>query len=128
MARVTQAEVSEIIDTSVVDFQPYILAADTYVTEALADFIDNAALLKEITRWLSAHMIAVATNNTSTMVEHQTGETRARWADLSMGKYLELTRYGQTAIALDPTGILRRAGQGTKITFSAVITNEDFTP
>src|SRR3990167_11412597 len=57
MARVTSIEVKEIISTDIADLTAYITAANLLVTEVLGGLLSDA-LLKEIERWLSAHLIA----------------------------------------------------------------------
>ena len=56
--RVSDSEVKEIIDTTVTT-TPFIDAANLIVTSKLADQELGDALLKEIERWLSAHLVAI---------------------------------------------------------------------
>lgn len=59
--RVTNAEVLEIMDTSLTDVKPFILAANVVVnriSQNCASGLDERTL-KEVERWYAAHLISV---------------------------------------------------------------------
>jgi hypothetical protein len=116
--RVTTDEVKEIIDTDLTDprITAFITGASTVIDTNLADQNLDAAVLKEIERWLSAHYIALAFERQA--IHEKAGPAEQRFADV-FGMYLEDTTYGQTASSLDPTGILAGLGK-KKIQFKAV--------
>lgn len=101
MARVTDAEVKEILDTDI-DTTPFITTATLVVTEDLADEDYSSARLKEIELYLAAHY--------ATLLEPQLQATRLGDASDTYqgqtGKYLEATKYGQQVQLLDTSGIL----------------------
>jgi hypothetical protein len=104
--RVTATEVKAIMDEvtladAVID--SYISGANTIVTDNLGSTTLSVAMLKEIERWLAAHLVAITRERTAkkegaggASIEY-TGE----W-----GSGFDSTSYGQTAIALDSTGTL----------------------
>lgn len=112
--RVTASEVKEIMDTTLSDVivGAYITSANTLVNSVLGTGATD--LLKEIERWLTAHMIAVTR-------ERQAQKEGAGGAYIEYtGKYgqdLSSTSYGQMAMALDTTGALAGlAGKSASIT------------
>lgn len=104
MPRVTGAEVKEIIDTSLTDAQvaPFIAAASAMVDQYLGDAGLSDALLKEIERWLSAHLVAVRDPRAQSK---GVGDLRIQYRGRT-GLGLDATLYGQQVKALDPTGAL----------------------
>lgn len=106
--RVKQSEVKAIIDTSVVDILPFIAIADALVTDKLTGQGLSTALLKEITRWLAAHYLAIRDPRA---VTEKTGDASARYFLGQEGKGLDATPYGQQVKTIDPTGILASLGK-----------------
>lgn len=103
MARVTTAEVREIIDTELTNLTPFIMAADQLVDQvAAADSSLAAAHLKEISRWLSAHFAAMRDPQAAKSTVGPTSFTY----EGKTGTGLEFTRYGQQALLLDTSGTL----------------------
>jgi hypothetical protein len=104
--RVTDSDVTTLLPTSAVGPTPFILAANQIVDDIAAKpGAPDALRLKEIERWLAAHMLA----------SHQDAAqvTQARDGNASMtrmgqfGSGLDSTPFGQTAKQLDPTGHLK---------------------
>ena len=118
MARVTQAEVEVLLPTDITDISAYITAANLLVTDLLDGKGLTDARLKEIERWLSAHFLAMREEGGG-IEKHKIGDTEAEWATL--GKSLEMTRFGAQAIVLDTTGILSKLG-GKVARFTTVTT------
>lgn len=104
MARVTTAEVKEIIDVdpSLTDLSPFITVANLLVDRYIYPEGVAESLLKEIERWLSAHFVAVRDRQP---VSQSVAGVSADFG-LSLGKGLTATIYGQQARILDPTGKL----------------------
>jgi len=118
MARVTAAEVLGIMDsdcdvsTTVID--TFIIAAEEVVTQLYTNVTITTTLLKEIERYLVAHMIAstlyrmAKEEKVSDAQIKYTGE----WKD-----GLSSTPYGQLLLLLDTTGTIGKAGKkGATIT------------
>ncbi len=111
MARVTEAEVLKIWNDS--DPLPtgsmgvFILGANLIVTNNLGSSTLSTATLKEIERWLSAHMASARTRQEDSIKISSAG---AKFT----GKYgmgLKNTQYGQMVEVLDSTGILVALGR-----------------
>lgn len=104
MARVTEAEVLEIIDTKLVagEIDPFINTANLMVTNYISGEGLGDETLKEIEKYLSAHYLScrdqrVKSEKLDTVSYNYTG---------SFGEGLKSTQYGQTAIMLDTSGTL----------------------
>jgi predicted double-glycine peptidase len=110
MARVTAAEVKEIINSSLTELQvvPYITSANVYVTDRLGASTLSAATLKEIERWFTAHMIAITRERVAKSEE--AGGARIEYIG-QFGEGLKSTPYGQMCISLDTTGLLAQEGK-----------------
>jgi len=111
MSRVTTEEVKEIIDTDlgnpVIDV--FITGANQIVTSKLTDSGMSSAKLKEIERWLSAHMIANTKNRMT--VKEKLGEASVEYIVGKYGSGLSSTPYGQTVLLLDTSGLLGASGK-----------------
>ena len=111
MPRVTDAQVKEIIDVAAsTDLSPFIDAADGLVdrTVALGTPSLSAAELVSVTLFLSAHFLSVYEKEAN-LTELTTDAITSKYA----GKYgsgLQSSQYGQTALALDTTGLLSQVG------------------
>ena len=115
MARVTAAEVKEVINTSLTEVQviPYITSANVYVTERLGSSTLSTDTLKEIERWFTAHMIAITRERVAKSEE--AGGAKVEYVG-EFGEGLKSTPYGQMCISLDTTGLLVQEGK-KKVTF-----------
>ena len=103
-ARVTSAEVLEIADFPDLlenDVTPYITSANILVNEILGT--ENTGILKEIERWLSAHMIASTKERTS--LKEAAGSASVTYTG-AFGQGLKSTPYGQMVLTLDTTGLM----------------------
>jgi hypothetical protein len=104
--RVTATEVKAIMDgvtlaDAIID--SYIIGANTIVTDNLATSGLSTAMLKEIERWLAAHLVAITRERTAKK-EGAGGASIEYTGD--WGEGFSSTSYGQTAVALDSTGTL----------------------
>jgi hypothetical protein len=110
MARVTAAEVKEVINTSLTEVQviPYITSANVYVTERLGSSTLSTDTLKEIERWFTAHMIAITRERVAKSEE--AGGAKVEYVG-EFGEGLKSTPYGQMCISLDTTGLLVQEGK-----------------
>lgn len=106
--RVKQSEVKAIIDTDVDDILPFIAIADALVTEKLTGQGLSDELLKEITRWLSAHYVAIRDPRTK---RDKTGEAEVEYHMSKVGAGLDATPYGQQVKTIDPSGVLANLGK-----------------
>jgi len=103
-ARVTATEVKQIIETDFVDtiVDAFIAGATAVIDSALSSSGLSTALMKEIERWVAAHLVAQR--------ERQIKKAGAGSANVEYIGVFEMglnsTQYGQTAIALDTTGTL----------------------
>ena len=120
MARVTDAEVEEIIEyDSSISLTPFINIANQLVTELCADSDYSDDRLLEIERWLSAHFYTVRDQRAAS---EKAGSVAISY-QYKIGMLLQNTRYGQQALILDTAGNLAQLnkrmedGEGSSITF-----------
>lgn len=107
--RVTDCEVKAIINTDIEKIRPYIIPADLMVTQYLGSKGLDDELLKEITRWLAAHLVAV---NDQRLKSEKIGDATDQYhGETGMG--LDFTAYGQQVKVLDPTGTFAAIGKRT---------------
>ncbi len=103
MARTTAAEVKQIngstLDDVIID--AYILSASTLIDATLGT--GTTDILKEIERWLTAHMIAVTRERQSK--REGAGGAEIEYYEIS-GSGLHSTTYGQMVLSLDTTGAM----------------------
>jgi len=110
--RVTAAEVKQIMDsctTSDPIVNVFIGAANEMVSSVYAtDTTMTTTMLKEVERWLSAHMIASTIHRTTS--EEKLGEASVKYTGYwSQG--LSSTPYGQMVLTLDVTGKFANYGK-----------------
>lgn len=111
--RTNPLEVKEILDNTALSdgvIQSYIATANLMVTNSLTGSGLSATTLKEIERWLAAHLIA-STRERMGKTE-QVGEAQISYTG-QWGKDLDSTPYGQMVARLDTTGELARIGKKT---------------
>lgn len=106
--RVTATEVREIIEIDPdLDIDSFILAANLMVTAICTDSSLLDTQLKEIERWLSAHLIAIREPRAMSRKAGPFSESYA--TKLALG--LKVTRYGQQALIMDTSGALEAASE-----------------
>lgn len=108
--RVNDAEILEIVDTKVTSFTAFIIAASIIVDTKLATpgIITDTTQLKEIERWLAAHLFIVMERQTK---KEEVGETSIEYFMMSLGKGLDSTLHGQQVKILDTSGTLASLGK-----------------
>jgi len=100
--RVTDDEVFEIIETSLTDIDVFINTANLMVTGYLTGKGLSDATLKEIEKYISAHILSLRDPRTKSVgVDVLSESYQGQW-----GLGLNGTSYGQTAILLDTSGTL----------------------
>ncbi len=110
MGRVTVAEVKAILDNTELSdsvIGSYITSANVMVTQALGGSSLGADVLKEIERWMVAHMIASSRERMAKSEE--AGGARITYT----GQFytgLNSTPYGQMVLVLDTTGTMAALG------------------
>lgn len=104
MGYITEEEVRQIIDTTLTteDVAPFLMAAETLVANKLAGEGYGAAELKEITRWLSAHFVAIRDPR---IAKEKMGDADATYQGKT-GMGLNHTSYGQQVMLLEHHGVL----------------------
>jgi len=118
--RVTVDEVKTIIDTTLTAtiITGYIKSANAFVTASLEPVLTDVTILKEIERWLAAHMIA-------STKERQSKEESAGGATIKYAGYwgtgLNGTSYGQMAIAIDTSRTLSAMAAGKQFAWTKAI-------
>lgn len=123
--RVTAAEVTAIMDdVTLADavIESFISAANAMVTNYLATTALDDATLKEIERWLSAHMVA------STVERMAISEGAGGASTKYVGEFkqnLSATPYGQMVLMLDTTGKLTVASENKKQASVYAVTSFD---
>ena len=112
MARVTESEVKKLISTTE-NITAQIDAANVVVTEKLgSNGTITADHLKEIERWLAAHLVACSIERQT--LKEKIGATAVEFVgnqQSSGGLGLALTSYGQQVMIIDTTGILASLGK-----------------
>ena len=108
--RVTGDEVKAIIDTELTAAQvdPFIEAASAMVDYYLSGKLSNTTLLRNIEKWLAAHLIAAGPDPREQEVRIGTVEVNLEGRTTTG---LGFSRYGQQAMMLDPTGTLKNLGK-----------------
>lgn len=92
-------------------------AVEAYIEIAsgIVDEIDSTVLstdrLKEIERWLTAHLIMITKDRQATTRE-KLGDAEVSYANI-FGEGLKATTYGQMVMQLDTTGTLSNLGKKT---------------
>ena len=125
MGRVTATEVKGIITTTLEDtaVDVYIVSANVYVTARLGSSSLIDAVLKEIERWMTAHMIA--STKTRQEIEAKAGSAEIKYSDTYTAG-LNSTNFGQMCISLDTTGLLAQEGR-KKISMQTLTSLENYT-
>lgn len=118
MARVTAADVEEIYEnTDSIELTAFIDAANALVTDVLGSSSLGSALLKEVERWLAAHLVTIR--------DKRFAEVKIGGADAKFeGKYglgLDHTSYGQQVLVLDTTGNFAKLGK-PRASFAVITT------
>ena len=112
MARVTETEVKKLISTTE-NITAQIDAANVVVTEKLGSNVTiTANHLKEIERWLAAHLVACSIERQT--IKEKIGATAVEFVGSQQGSAglgLALTSYGQQVMIIDTTGILANLGK-----------------
>jgi len=102
--RVNRAEVEEIIeiDPAITSIDAFITAANIIINQECTDPSLGTAQLKEIERWLSAHMVAIRDMRKDT----EKADVVMDKNQYKLGLNLQVTMYGQQAMMLDTSGAL----------------------
>lgn len=104
MARVIAEDVRSIMDAtdiSDMDIDSFISGANALMNSLFGTSENN--LLKEIERWLSAHLIACTRERQA--LKEEAGTAKITYTGV-YGEGLHMTSYGQMAMSLDITGRL----------------------
>jgi len=116
MGRVTATEVKAILDDSLLtdpQIDVYISSANVMVNKVLGTEVTD--ILKEIERWLTAHMITITR-------ERQAKKEGAGGASIeytgNYGEGLKQTSYGQMVLNLDSSGSFAALGGNAAYTFA----------
>jgi hypothetical protein len=99
MARTTETEVKQIIDTDLTDEQvaPFVTTANVLVTDVLAGQGYGENLLHEIEKYLAAHLLTARDPRVS---KEKVGTAEATYQG-KFGEGLKSTTYGQHVLLLD---------------------------
>jgi hypothetical protein len=123
MARVTDAQVQEIISLNVLtSTDPFITTANLLVTQHLGSSGLSAAILAQIEKYLAAHLVALHPDERQ-LTEQKLGEATDKYAG-KFGDQLHFTQFGQTVTMLDSTGILAGIGGDTVEIDTITVDNE----
>lgn len=108
-ARVTATEVRVVITTSLLDadIDAYVALANSMVTNTVTCGL-AASVLKEIERWLTAHLIGITKERQTT--KEKLGEAAVEYAG-TFGEGLKQTSWGQMVLQLDTCGSFRNLGK-----------------
>jgi hypothetical protein len=109
--RVTSAEVKEIMDnctTSDIIVNTFITAASAVIDKVFSGNTSmSAVMLKEVERWLTAHMLASTLSRTTS--EEKLGDAQLTYTG-KWGEGLKSTSYGQMVLVLDVSGLMAKTG------------------
>jgi hypothetical protein len=105
MLRNGASDVTDILPTTL-DVMPFLLTASTLVDTYLGTADVSFAVLREIERWLAAHLCCLADPRTT---QRRLGATEVTLERSQLGMGLQSTRYGQQVLLLDPTGLFADA-------------------
>ncbi len=112
MSRVNRSEIREILedDANIANhiIDVFITTANILVTDALGSSSLSSSILKEIERYITAHLIA-QTKIRQTQTE-EVDDVRATYTG-KFGEGLKATTYGQVALTLDTSGKLGQLGK-----------------
>lgn len=114
MARVSDADVKTILDTTVTT-TPFITMANLFVNNRLVGQGLDEDMLTQIELNVSAHLTCMLDPR---LTQEAMGDLKRTMQDGPLAQGLASTRYGQTAIMLDPTGILASASVKIPATFN----------
>lgn len=113
MARITEAEVKEIIDTSITSgLVAFIAAASSIVEDELLGKGLSTTRLKEIERYLAAHFVSIRDTSQGQIVSEKIGDAQINYKQFGEARALNSSRYGQQAMFLDTSGTLASIGKG----------------
>ncbi len=114
MNRVTELEVMDILPDNTklteVTLIPFVISANVLITDLLAGFLTDGTL-KEIERWLAAHMATVSKDRL--ILEAGAGGATVKYAG-HFGAELMSTQYGQMVLMLDTSNRLRNLKDGKR--------------
>ncbi len=113
MARVTEADVKQIITTTLDPIDNFIETAHIIVNANLANNPSCALSedeLKQIELYLSAHLIALTDGTSRQALSEKLGDASVGYGG-AFGENLSYTQYGQTAKMLDRCGVLVNLGK-----------------
>lgn len=107
-ARVSDIEVRMVIEIDAsLDIDAFILAANLMVTALCTDSSLLATQLKEIERWLSAHLVAI---REPMALSRKAGPfAESYMSKVALG--LDVTHWGQQAMLMDTSGALAQANK-----------------
>ncbi len=118
MPRTTAAEVREVLTrdyTAGNSLDPFITVGNLMVTRLIARAAElvtpitvDTTTATALETWLAAHAYVMSDQN---FASRATGRASATFQGQT-GMYLEASKYGQMAITLDPTGLLKGMGKG----------------
>jgi len=116
--RVTATEVKSIMDgitTSDTIVDEFIVTANAIVNKMLeSDSSVGTTLMKEIERWMAAHLLASSLWRTTK--KEKLGDASVEYTG-SFGMHLSSTPYGQVVLQLDVTGKMGNVGKkGASVT------------
>lgn len=114
MPLVTSQEVRAVVDTvpDTLDLDNFIETASLIVTEQLTDPSLSANRKKLIELYLAAHFTAISLERGG-LVKDKTGDGEAEYSDVYEGGFA-MTRFGQSAMQLDTTGVLKEIDEAAK--------------
>lgn len=112
MARATEAEVKEIIDTDLTEEQvtPFLEDADLLVTDVCAGEGYSDDLMKRICCWLAAHFVAIRDPR---IAKEKIGDADGTYQGKT-GMGLQHTSYGQQVMILDHHGKLAEVSKARR--------------
>lgn len=108
----TPADVRVIITTALTDPQIEALIGDAALIAEACPMVASYAANRQaaIVKWLTAHLISQQSGKAGALTQKALGDASESYASGAMGMNLQASRYGQQALALDPSGCLAQLG------------------
>lgn len=118
--RSTEAEVKEIIETSLTDEQvaPFLKSANLLVTSVLTGQGYSDVVMADVERWLAAHFVSIRDPRA---IKEKIGDAEDTYQG-KFGEGLKGTSYGQQVLLIEYKGILAEISSTKSVATVEVIT------
>lgn len=116
---ISSGDVNNVIDHSLSDVSTQVTQAQTLIDDELPNVDTDRQDL--VGTYVAAHFVAIRDPH----IRREQGLDQSRTYEGQHGMNFEFTRWGQQAVALDPTGNLKALSQGKKRNHSITIATKE---